>query len=194
MHPEVILADIHTYRYLALFVLGVVEGPIVALVAGFLVRIGILSLGPTCLVLVFADLPDSLCYAIGRFGTNTTTLAKYPKIMKLRGWIDALWHEHPTKAMFVSKLAYGLSLPLLITAGMSRMPYKDFIWRAIVVTAFQYGVLLAVGYGLGNAYDSAGAYVKEVQIGIAIIGSLCIAGFFFAQTRIKKFVQKHETN
>ena len=193
MHFQTIITYIGQYRYLALLVLAVLEGPIVALVAGFLVRIGTLGLLPTAGILLLGDLPDSICYLIGRYGAKKRNEKKNPKLAKLQDWAEKLWHEHPTKAMFISKLAYGLSLPLLITAGMSRISYKDFIWRALVVTAFQYGVLLTVGYLLGNFYAAAAPYIKDIQIGIAVLGVLVIAGFFIMQNSVRKFVEKHES-
>ncbi len=193
MHFQTIITYVSHYKYLALLVLAILEGPIVALVAGFLVRIGTLGLLPTMGILMLGDLPDSICYAIGRYGAKKRNEKKNPKLAKLQDWAEKLWREHPTKAMFISKLAYGLSLPLLITAGMSKMKYREFIWRALIVTAFQYGVLMTVGYLLGNFYASAAPYIKDIQIGIAALAVVAIAAFFFIQYRVRTFVEKHET-
>ena len=194
MHFSTILTYIGEYRYIALLILAIVEGPIVALVAGFLVHIGTFTLLPTCLILLLGDLPDSICYLVGRYSAKRRNAKKNPRLAKLQDWAEKLWEKHPTKAMFISKLAYGLSLPLLITAGMSKMSYKAFIWRALVVTAFQYGVLMTVGYLLGNVYTAAAPYIKDVQIGIAVLAILALGAFFFVQYRVRHFVEKHESN
>jgi len=57
------------YRYLALFPLACIEGPILALVVGFMVHLGYFSFIPAYFIMVLGDfVPDSVYYFIGRFG------------------------------------------------------------------------------------------------------------------------------
>ena len=64
-----VLALIFEYRYVAIFALAFIEGPVVSLILGFLVAGGSFELIPTVGALVLGDLvPDTLYYYVGRFG------------------------------------------------------------------------------------------------------------------------------
>ena len=94
--------------------------------------------------------------------------------------------------MFVSKLAYGLSIPLLVTSGLVRLSYWKFVWQALIVTMFQYGLLMVVGYYLGQSYELAIPYVKNVGIIIAVAAVVVIIMYFLFQKRMKNKVIKFE--
>ena len=134
-------------------------------------------------------LPDSLYYYIGRFSNKEKLIAKYDTKSKLisrhLGHLEHLWHNHTLKTMFVSKLAYGLSIPLLVTAGLVHLRYRKFVWQALIVTLFQYGLLMIVGYYLGQSYERAIPYVKDIGIIIAVIAILFVVIYFLVQRYIK---------
>ena len=155
------------YKYLILFPLAAIEGPIVSLAVGFLIYGGYLQFVPAYIILIFGDLiPDTIYYYIGRYGNHKNLLAKYGSAL------GKLWRDHPGKTMFLSKLAYGLSTPFLISAGLTNMPLKKF-WRySVPVTLFQYAVILTLGYCLGHSYQLAIGYIKNA--GIAIAGSVIL--------------------
>src|SRR3989339_621392 len=70
-----LIALLTTYKYVIVFPLGIFEGPIIAVLCGFLATQGLLSWYFAYLVLVFADaVGDWAYYALGRFG--------YPLIRK----------------------------------------------------------------------------------------------------------------
>ena len=188
-----IIKFLMSYRYLALFPLACLEGPIVALAVGFLVHLGYFMFIPAYFVMILGDfVPDSLYYAIGRFGNKEKLVLKYDTKSKLIsrnfGYLERVWHKHTLKTMFVSKLAYAFSIPLLVTAGLVRLPYRKFVWQALIVTLFQYGVLMTVGYLLGKSYEVAVPYVKGVAIIIAVIAIVFVAGYFMLQKYIKNKV------
>ena len=192
-----ILATLMKYRYIALFPLACLEGPVLALAVGFMVYLGYFSFIPAYFVMMLGDFgPDSLYYAIGRFGNKNNLTKKYDTKSKLISqhfeYLDRAWHKHTLKTMFVSKLAYGLSIPLLITSGMSQIPYRKFIWQALIATLFQYGLLMLVGFYLGQSYQLAIPYVKDVGIIIAIIAVLFVVAYFLFQKRMKNKVVKFE--
>jgi len=159
------LALIIHYRYLILFPLAAFEGPFVSVIVGFLLHLGYVSFLPSYFILIMGDvIPDSIYFYIGKYGNHKNVVEKYSK--KLKGIaanfdiIEKLWREHPRKTMFFSKLAYGLSIPFLISAGLVGMSYRTFIEYTIPATLFQYGVLMAVGYYLGKSYALAEKYIK----------------------------------
>ena len=194
-HLATVIKFFSNYRYLALFPLACIEGPIVALGAGFMVHSGYLLVIPAFLVMLLGDfIPDSIYYFIGRFGNKEKLLKKYDTksglVSRHFGYIEKAWQEHTTKTMFVCKLAYGFSIPLLILAGFTRVSYIQFVWRSLVVTLFQYGLLMLVGYYLGQSYQSAIPYVKDVGIIIAIVAIIFIFLYFLVQRYMKNKVIK----
>ncbi|MEI6191347.1 MAG: hypothetical protein WCP24_03225 [bacterium] len=196
-----LISLIITYRYFILFPIACVEGPFLALIVGFLVHLGYLELLPSFLIMIFGDLiPDSIYFYIGRKGSEKKLMEKYGARLKgVAGSfsiLEKLWSEHPRKTMFFSKLAYGLSIPFLISAGLVKMPFKKFIIYTIPATLFQYGLLIIVGYYLGKSYVLVAQYVKYGYILIAIILVCFIAGYvyFVKRSRAELIKMEEEKN
>lgn len=190
INPSLILNFIVTYRYWALLPLAILEGPIIALLVGFMVHLGFFSILPAYIMLILGDfIPDSIYYFIGRFGNKNKIIKKYGSKSELLtrhlDHLEKIWHQNSLKTMFISKLAFGFSIPLLITAGMVHLPYKKFLWQALVVTIFQYGILMAVGYYLGQSYKLAIPYIKYAGFIFAGIIILLISGYFLFKIYIK---------
>lgn len=187
------------YKYFLLFPLAVIEGPLVALVAGFLVSIGYMSAIPAYIVMLFGDLiPDSIYYYIGRYGNKMNLIEKYGHKFQLISsnfpLVEKLWKTHPKKMMFFGKLAYGLSIPFLISAGLAKVAFGKFLQYAIPVTLFQYGVIMAVGYYMGYSYTSAKGYVTDAYITIAILVVLLIVGNIILSRFAKREIEELEKN
>ncbi len=180
-----------TYRYYILFPLACFEGPILALVIGFLVHLGYFNAVPAFLLLCAGDFfPDILYYYIGHFGHKKNFLEKYGSRFKIIAnnfhIIEKLWRDHSYKTMFLSKLAYGLSTPLLISAGLSKIPVGKFIWRAFIVTVFQYGIIMTLGYYLGYSY----AYAEKYLVWTSIILAFVLVAFIFTYHRIQTIAKR----
>jgi membrane protein DedA with SNARE-associated domain len=187
------------YKYFLLFPLAVIEGPLVALAAGFLVSIGYMTAIPAFIVMLFGDLiPDSIYYYIGRYGNRFNLMEKYGHKFKLISsnfpQVERLWKTHPRKMMFFGKLAYGLSIPFLISAGLVKMTFSRFLKYAIPVTIFQYGVIMAIGYYMGYSYTSAGGYVKDAYITIAVLLIIVIGANIFISKFAKHEIEELENN
>ena len=193
-----LLSILIKYRYWALFPAAALEGPLVSLIVGFLIFSGYFSFLPAYFLLIWGDIiPDYIYYRIGFSGNKEKLLEKYGKrfslISRNFGLVEKLWADHPWKLMFFSKLAYGLSIPFLITAGLVRMPYKKFFAYALPVTFFQYGVIMSIGYFLGNSYYLAGRYIKYVYLLIAVLIVLVLIIYNFVSKYAKHEIEKLET-
>lgn len=183
-----------TYKYWLLFPLAAFEGPIVALLAGFMVYLGYLSALPAYILLLLGDLiPDTVYYYLGRFGNHKKLLDKYGAkhefIVKNFNLVDDLWRDHGRKTMFLSKLAYGLSTIFLISAGLVKMPLKRFLSLAFPITVFQYGIIMIAGYYLGHSYLLAEKYI---QSGAYIVAGILII-FVIAYILAAKFARREIT-
>ncbi len=182
------------YGYFILFPLAAFEGPIISLAVGFLIYLGYFKFLPAFAILLLGDLiPDTIYYYIGRFGSKRKIMEKYGSRLNI---IEKLWLEHGKKTMFFSKLAYTLSVPFLISAGLVKMPYRKFISYAFLVTLFQYGVLIALGYFLGHSYQIAERYIQYAYVIVAAVLILFIISYIlitkYARKRIKEMEQKEQ--
>jgi membrane protein DedA with SNARE-associated domain len=205
---EHIINLLETYGYLILFPLAAIEGPIIALVVGFLIYLGYLAFIPSFAILLLGDLiPDVIYYYLGRFGNKKNFLEKYKEKLKIISSnfhiVERLWRDHGRKTMFFSKLAYGLSTPFLISAGLVNMPLRRFVSYAFPVTIFQYAAILTIGYFLGNSYQIATQYIKDAGIIITVLVIILVAAYIFmaryAKDQITKLeveekkIEEHET-
>ena len=189
---EPLIFIIKKYGYLILFPLVVLEGPIIALVAGFFVYLGYFQPFPAFGVLLLGDLiPDTIYYYIGRFGNKTKIAKKYgPRLIPM----EKLLRNHGRKTMFFGKLAYGLSAPFLISAGLVKMPFKKFISYAFPITIFQYALIMAIGYYLGSSYNLATKYIESAGIIIAVILVVLTIGYVFFIKCVRLKIKKMEKN
>ncbi len=196
------IALTHPYLiYVILFPLALFEGPILALFVGFLVRFGYLDIFGAYAVMVAGDFfPDSLYYYIGRLAHKKDWIDRLSKkftskttfILENRSMLDNLWKNHGKKMMLFSKQAYGLSTPLLISAGLVNMSYRRFLAYAFPITLAQYIVFISLGYFLGYSYDVAGPYIDYIRWLLLVLAFGFIAVYIFIQKRVRKNFMKME--
>lgn len=164
------------FKYLILFPLAAVEGPMVSFAVGFLVYTNYLDPVLSFSILLLGDIiPDSIYYYIGRFGNKRNLHNKLSVISKNYDTICNLWHHHTGKTMFFGKLAYGLGQFFLISAGLAKLPFRRFIAYALPITLFQFSVLMFLGYYLGSYYEVISSSVKGAELIIAVIAVVIIA-------------------
>jgi membrane protein DedA with SNARE-associated domain len=178
-----ILSLLITYRYLIIFPLGVIEGPIIAVICGLLVTLGILDWYVAYPLLVFADaLGDWAYYALGRFGR--------PLIKRWGRYIGATperleqAHKHfklnHFKMVAASKLIHAGGFLGIITAGTLKIPFLRFALQCLVISILQTGVLFVVGIFFGSAYERIGHYLDYYAAGTAVV-VLIIATYFIVR-------------
>ncbi|OGG76463.1 hypothetical protein A2950_00670 [Candidatus Kaiserbacteria bacterium RIFCSPLOWO2_01_FULL_55_19] len=156
--PDVLQGLLFEHRYLALFFLTLAQGPLAMTLGGFLLRLDYFTFWPTYLVLMAGDLVgDTLWYLVGyhagrrfvvRFGKffsiTETTIAK----------TEEVFHRYTNRILLISKITmgFGFAIATLLVAGMSRIPFRSYILFNAVGQLFWTGLLLAVGYFLGDLY------------------------------------------
>lgn len=178
-----LLIIILKYKYLIIFPLAVVEGPFLAILIGYLIFAGHLNLYITFLILLIADIgPDILYYRLGRYGSKKILEKKYfsqsERAVTNMNNLEHMWHNHTNKTMFFGKLAYGISLPIIISAGVAKLPIRKFIITSLPVGIFQIGLFLFLGFHLGASYEIAIQYVKYPAIILAVLIIIAISIYF----------------
>lgn len=179
------------YRYLVLFPLIIVEGPIVSITAGFLSSIDVFNIFIVYPVVVSADLiGDIFYYSIGRWGRKNFLL-KYGKFFRLKEEnfekIETHFRKHTRKTIIIGKISHAFGAPILIGAGVAKVRIYEIFWSNFVVTLPKYLILLTVGYYFGKAYVSLDKYLDYLGIVLVIIGAVVLSCWYL----YSKYKQKY---
>ena len=172
------------YKYLLIFILAIVEGPIIMVLSGFLASVGYFDFFPVYILLLLGDwAADFFWYGVGYFGAKNFVwkYGKYVSLTKERvEKIEELFKRHQNKILFTSKMTmgFGFALVTLITAGMARVSLKRYaifnLLGGFIWTAF----LMGLGYMLGGAYFYVGQGLRIAYIlSSVILLSLILFGF-----------------
>jgi membrane-associated protein len=177
------------YKYFILFPLAIVEGPIIAVIAGFLSTNGLLNPFIVFPVIVFGDIiGDSICYSLGRWGV--------PGFLKKIGYrfglnpkrMDRarfLFDSNPITTISLSKIILGIGVTGIYMAGNAKIPYYKFIRICLVTSMIQYIFYLGIGLLFGHAYIQISHYLNYFA-SICIITVLAVILFYFIKSMLKK--------
>lgn len=191
------LAKLLIYKYFIAFPLAIVEGPVVMVACGFLLRLGAFSFWPIYLALVLGDfVADLIWYAVGYYGARkfADRWGKYfsvtPDSLEK---LEKLFEQHHDKILFISKITmgFGFALATLIAAGMAKVPLKKyalynffggFVWTAL---------LMLLGYFFGHLYtliDKSFKIAFLVFLACLLLTVLFGAGKYFKNNLTKKYL------
>lgn len=162
-------------KYILLFLGCIVEGPVVMMTSGFLFSLGQFNFVPMYVALVLGDFTaDIMWYCIGRFGTRKA-IFKYGHFLGITPLtlekVEERFNKYHQKILIISKLTmgFGLALVVLISAGIFKVPFKNYVVLNLVGGFIWTAFLLTVGYFLGNIFNMITGPMKVVFIGLVII-------------------------
>lgn len=195
MSLEIITQLVLQYRYWILLPLAFMEGPILAFVLGSLSALGYFNIFLSFIVLLVGDLvPDAAYYLLGRYGEQKTLISRYAAKLGIGSEhfdaIRRLWGKHPAKTMFLTKFAYGLSTPLLVSAGIIGMPLQRFLRYTVMISIIQYGVLLTLGYNFGRSFKLVSSTLELIQLAVAGVVAVAVAYYFLVRYMRRKFMEE----
>ena len=183
---------IQHYKYLILFPLAVIEGPIITIIGGFLSSIGVLNLAFVFLTVVAGDIVgDTIWYSVGRFGHGRVPLfvTRYFGITQERlAKMRELMEKHPFKIFAIVKFMHGPTLPGLLAAGASRVSYMYFVGVCLVLSMLQSAVYETIGFFFGSAYHSIGTYLGNYAKIMFILSLVTLFIIFWRITHRKKTI------
>lgn len=192
MTPETVLGIIIAYKYWMFVPLALmVGGPMVALLSGLLTSLGYLEILPTYGMLILCDLiPDTIYYMLGRHTNLKSFLERFGKRIGITEKsfvkIEQLWRTHTFKAMLFSKWAYGFSMPLLMSAGLARLPFRRYVGFTLSITMAQYIVLFVIGFYFGSSYKVLIHSIQYFEYVVGALVSLVIVGYIAFSVYIKR--------
>lgn len=187
---------LYTYSYLILFPLALIEGPIVTIIAGFLVSVGFMDFIPTYLTIMAGDLAgDVLYYAAGRWWLNKTykgVLNFFRVDLKLVAKLESAIKKNDGTILFFGKLSQALGGLILFAAGSAKIKMKNFLWYNFLATIPKSLILLAVGYYFGGTVSNFGKAVDITVWGLFIF-TLILVGIYYAVNKFSnKYIKKLE--
>lgn len=177
------------YRYLILFPLIVIEGPITVITAGITSSLGFLNVFIVYVIAVAGDLTgDALYYSVGRFGR--TWLDRWGRFIGMPKErlekMEAHFHEHGGKTLVAGKLSHAVGAIVLVSAGIARISFRKFIFFNFWATLPKTLVLLLLGYYFGNTFIHLKHYFDFAWLGTLFIVILLLAIYFILRTAGRK--------
>lgn len=181
---DIIIQWLLAYKYLALFPIMVVEGPIVTVIAGFLASLGYMNVLLVYFIVVAGDLTgDVFYYALGRYGREKT-IARWGHVLGITmeriERVEYHFKNHTAKTLLFGKLTHAIGLVFLVAAGMARVPFSEYLWYNLLGTLPKSLVFLLIGYYFGSAYVQINNYLSYGMLGgIFFIGLLFLIYFIY---------------
>ena len=189
MSVDFITQLIVEYRYWILIPLSLIEGPVIAFIAGTMASVGFFNLYFLAALFFVRDVGlDAVYYAIGHFGGHTRFAQRMLKKIGVTDdhleQVRVLWERRPGTTMFIGKLSYGIASAFIVVAGMVKMPLGKFFFYGVIVAILEYGTLLFAGFflgeSLGGSTGSAAHIINNVQYAIGIAAIVISAYYLFS--------------
>lgn len=164
-----LLEFVQIHSYLIIFILMIVEGPIVTATAAFAASLGYLDIYYIFFISFFGNfIPDSILYAVGRLGRRKSVESLAHKVglnQRRIQLVEDNLRKHAGKALTFGKISPFLPVATLVLAGFVRMPYGKFARIDAAINAVTTIVFIIIGYFFGINikilldYLNLGAYV-----------------------------------
>ena len=176
--------------YFFIFLLIVIEGPIVTAVASYAASLGYFNIWIIFLLSILGNLiADVFFYIIGRFSRTKRTEGLIKKFGLKDCQIKSLEEnlkKHVIKTLFIIKLTPLLPIPGLLVAGFSKIPFKKFLFYDLFLILISTSAIILLGYYFGFAINSIFKYFKIGQF--SILGVIIV--LFLLYIFYKKLKQK----
>ena len=171
------------YKYLALFPLTVVEGPIITVITGFFASLGYINFFIAYVIIVAGDLTgDAFHYYIGRIG-GIRFIDKWGKFFGTgKNHIEAIekqFAKRGSKLLFIGKMSHGVGGAFLIAAGIIKMPFGQYMFSNMLATLIKSILLLIIGFYFGHAYKLINSILEKIALATIGISILAAIIYFF---------------
>ncbi len=187
---SILIGLVLTYKYFILFPFAVIEGTSAALVSGFFASLGNLSFFLAYLTLLLGDLiPDAILYQVGKYSKENDFLKRFGSRIGITANVERtlkhLWYNHTIKSFLFSKLALWTAIPLLISAGFIKYPFKKFMSFCLAVSGVRILVIMLIGFSLGSTYKKAIVYIDYFYIFVGIAFVILMAFYFLFTNKMR---------
>jgi membrane protein DedA with SNARE-associated domain len=192
--PQIIFL-LTTYKYILLFPIVVVEGPIITVLAGLLSSLGLLNIFIAYAVVVVGDLVgDGIFYAFGSHG-GQKFIGRWGHFFFITAervqCLEKHFAEHSGKTLIIGKLSHTVGAVVLVAAGVARMPFWKFIWYNLIATLPKSLVLLLIGFYFGEFYTRINTYLDYTAIGTVALAVIFTATYFMMKRASRKYEDRN---
>ncbi len=167
------------------FLLAMVEGPIVTVLAAYLARLGNMDIVAVFVVVVLADLVgDAVLYVVGRYGHGWLPQrwrARLGLDKKRQDMLDDHFRQSGGRTLLIGKLTHSAGMLVLLAAGASRMRFGPFLLYNLLGTLPKSLFFLLIGYTLGYAYTAIDSYIFRASLTILVL--ILLAGLYWLLRR-----------
>lgn len=167
------LPFIQSSGYLIVFILMVIEGPLITAAAAFAASLGIFDIWIIVLLSLMGNLfPDIFLYCIGRFtrGKRVESIVERLGLTKSRiKKLEKGFERHAGKTITFAKLIPPFPVPGLILAGFMRVPFKRFFLIDVVFNIVSTTVFIVIGFYLGLIATGVFRYFKIGEYALLLI-------------------------
>ncbi len=185
-----VLSLIEQYGYLVIFFGVMLEstgvplpGETILLAAGFLAQRGHIDVGDAIVFgILGAVVGDQIGYWMGREGGRPFVLrwGRYVRITPERlARAEAFFARHGGKAVFLARFFAGLRVFGALVAGISRMPWRTFIFYNALGGAVWAAAAVLVGYFLGSSLNLVERWLGRATLLLALLVAVAVS-FYLA--------------
>ena len=185
-----LVAFLQATKYPLFFTGSFLEGTVVMLTGGVLLRLGQVDFWPLYAALILGDvLSDIMWYWIGYFGARRFVMrwgylvGATPEIVEK---MERRFHIYHLRILVFSKLTmgFGLAVPILTTAGMLRVSFVRYCTINVIGSFVWIAFIIFVGYNFG---DVLAYFPEKYQIASFFV---LIATFFVGLRFLTKRLEK----
>lgn len=192
-----LIALVESWGYLGIFIMTFVEStfiPIPAEVtlipAGYLVAQGQMEWYLVFICSVAGTLGGSLLNYFIAYHLGRKIFIRYGKYFfmdsKKLGSIEGFFKKHGAISTFTGRLLPGVKHFISFPAGLAKMPIKIFVLYTALGAAIWCGILIEVGYQIGENEHLIKKYIKQVNIGLILAVSAIISYYIWKISAKKK--------
>lgn len=184
------------YKYLILFPIVVVEGPIATVVAGFMASMGLMNFYVAYAVIVAGDVAeDCLYFALGYWGREKL-IRRWGKFLGITvervERLENHFGKHTGKTLIIGKLSHIFGVVVLLAAGLAKIKFWDFFKFDFIATLPKSLILLIAGYYFGKAAIRSIESFDAVALETFLVVILLIAAYFAIKKLAGKFLNNNQ--
>lgn len=155
VEAEAIRAVLQDQGLAILFVLALIEGPIVTVIAGALAGAGVFDPLSVLVVAVAGDMAgDLMLYGLGRYCPKLAARLFGPGMTQDMGGLRQVFARRGGWLLILGKLTHVAGFAVILTAGFVRMPLGPFLGFSVAATLPKVMALVAAGWVFGLSFGA----------------------------------------
>ena len=190
--PAEALSILEQYKYLLIFPIMIIEGPIITVISGFLVYLGFLNIYVTAPLLIVGDLiGDALHYLLGKYATRSIWVMKMVRFLGYdevkEKLIEEHFEKHTGKTLLLAKVSHGVGGIVQVASGMVKVDFYQFLLFCFIGTIPKTLILFIIGFYLGSSYMKIDSYFDFIAL-ITFSIVACMFSYLVLRRSIKNYL------